>query len=62
MFSKVILSAAAAAALFAGAATAICSGYDFGITQVDSKNCKQFSPDSGRRINTHSRECGRWLL
>ena len=62
MFSKVILSATAATALFAGAATAICSGYDFGITELDNKNCKQFSPDLGRRINTYSRECGRWLL
>ena len=46
MFNKVILSAAAAASLFAACASAICPGYDYGIAQADTGVCKhqEFQP------------------
>ncbi|KAI6009531.1 hypothetical protein F5J12DRAFT_891637 [Pisolithus orientalis] len=43
MFSKAFFSTVAATALFAGSASAICPGYNFGITQTGSNT----NPDYG---------------
>ena len=43
MFKKVVVSAVVAASLFAGSASAICPGYNFGITQTGSNT----NPDYG---------------